>query len=80
MTSRIKLRSGGQVVRPSLESDDEYGIAHRLRYSPDSISRGDQLTLAEIVDTYGYLLIGANRAERDRICNEAREAVRNERL
>jgi|TARA_R100000482_G_scaffold124710_1_gene78535 hypothetical protein len=72
MSERIAIPGGGSWVRPALESDDEYGLGWKLRYSPDAISRADQIALAEIVDAYGYLLLKTTRDQRDRICRGIR--------
>jgi hypothetical protein len=75
VTERIAVPGGGVWVRPALESDDEYGLGWKLRYSPDKISRADQITLAEIVDAYGYLLVETTQEQRDRACREIRAAL-----
>lgn len=77
MTTRIALAEGGIWVRPALESDEECGLGWKLRYAPDRISRADQLTLAQIVDAYGYLLLETTRDQRDRICRGIREQMRS---
>lgn len=75
MTERIAIPGGGVFVRPALESDDEHGLGWKLRYTPNSISRADQLTLAEIVDAYGYLLVQTTQAQRDHICRSIRASL-----
>jgi len=78
MTERIAVPGGGVWVRPALESDDEYGLGWKLRYAPDSISRADQITLAQIVDAYGYLLLETTREQRDLACRHIRAAITSE--
>lgn len=78
MTERIAIPDGGVWVRPTLESDDRDALSWKLRYAPDSISRADQLTLAQIVDAYGYLLLETTSEQRDRICRDIRAAIEKE--
>lgn len=56
-TKRINLPDGTSWPRPELETDDEYGIGHWLRYAdPRSLTRDDLLQAASIIDAYGYLV------------------------
>lgn len=58
MSNRVlKLTDESSIPRPALESDEEYGLGHKLTYSPrDSITRADLLHAAWIIHTYGALL------------------------
>ena len=42
----------------------------RLRYSPDSITREDQLVLASILGSYSYMMYDTNRATRDLVSKD----------
>jgi len=54
---RVELSDGSTWPRPALESDQEYGIGHRLRYAPmESLTRDDLLLAASVIDAYGYLV------------------------
>lgn len=64
--------------RPAMERDDEHGIAWKLRYQPDRISRAEQIEAAETMDAYAYLLCETTQAQRDRICRGVREALAKE--
>ncbi|WP_442575887.1 hypothetical protein ACSBPH_01675 [Microbacterium sp. F51-2R] len=78
MTERIAVPDGGIWVRPSLERDDEVGLGWKLRHAPDSLSRADQITLAEIVDAYGYLLVQSTTEQRNRVCAAIRRHIHRE--
>lgn len=55
--SRLHLPDGTSWPRPALESDDRYGVGHRLRYDdPASLTRAELLEAASIIDAYGRLV------------------------
>lgn len=60
MSERIYLADGSSWPRPALESDPDYGIGHKLRYTPlDKITRENLVEAAGIIDAYGYLMVEA---------------------
>ncbi len=48
-------------------------LGYALRYAPDSLTRGQQLTLASIVDAY-LQMVGDPAAKRNMVCRQIREA------
>lgn len=70
MSKHIVLSDGSSWTLPAVESDDEYGVGHTLRYGTPS--RSDLLVAASIIDAYGYLLVQSTREKRDLVCREIR--------
>ena len=73
--SSIKISDGSSFPRPALESDEDYGIGHKLRYGTPTSS--DLLVAASVIDAYGYLVVSSTRETRDRVCREIRAALRD---
>ena len=73
MTRHITTSDGSSWPRPALESDEEYGIGHKLRYGKPT--RSDLLVAASIIDSYGYLVMQATQKKRDLVCREIRAAA-----
>lgn len=60
--------------------DDTYGLEHRLRYTPDLLTREDQLVLASVVAAYVYLTSGHLTHEEAFVSlRRAREATKKAR-
>jgi hypothetical protein len=76
MNARMKLSDGSSWPRPSLERDDEYGIAHRLIYG--NPTQADLVEAASIIGAYGYLVVDASRQKRDLVVREIKAALRGE--
>lgn len=77
--AEVKVSDGSVWPRPALESDEHYGVGHRLRYTPvEDISRGDLLEAAAIVSAYEYLVGVSTQAKRDLVCREVRAALKKE--
>ncbi|WKW86358.1 hypothetical protein SEA_BUDSKI_81 [Gordonia phage Budski] len=78
-SSRIKLSDGSSWPRPALESDDEYGVGHRLRYLPqDKLTREDLLLAATICDSYGYMVVELTQRRRNAVCSEIQQQLRGD--
>ena len=73
MTKRVNVSDGSSWPRPALESDEEYGVGHKLRYGTPT--RGDLLMASSIIDAYGYLVMVSTREKRDLVCREIRSAA-----
>lgn len=73
MSEQVILSDGSSWPRPALESDEEYGVGHTLRYG--SPTRSDLLVAASIIDAYGYLVMESTRDKRDLVCREIRAAA-----
>lgn len=69
----ITLSDGSAWPRPALESDEVYGIGHRLRHGV--LSDDDLMEAAAIIDAYGYLVVESTRERRDFVCREIRAAL-----
>lgn len=77
--TRLTLSDGSSWPRPPLESDDEYGVENRLRYTPISnLTAEDLMEAASIVSAYNYLVLGSTREKRDLVCREIREQLKGE--
>lgn len=77
MARRVNI-DGGSWPRPALERDEEFGIAHRLRYAPaESITREDMLTAAAIIDAYG-VLVTSTQYRAARVVRGMKAALRSE--
>ena len=59
----LKVENGTTWPRPSLESDEHFGPAHRATYSPDALTRGDLLYLASVAYAYGHLVTEPSAAK-----------------
>jgi hypothetical protein len=76
MSKPVIVSDGSSWPRPALESDDEYGIGHLLRYGTPT--RSDLLVAASVIDAYGYLIMESTREKRDLVCREMRTAAKEE--
>lgn len=65
---RLILADGSSWPRPSLESDEQYGLAHKLRYGESS--RADILAAAEVISAYEYLVVEVSQRRRNEVCSE----------
>lgn len=54
---------------------DTDGIEWKLRYSPESMTRADQLYAASIVSAYGYLICEMTAKERQSVVSEIRRCM-----
>jgi hypothetical protein len=71
----------GTVWPVNLTGDeDTYGLEHRLRYSPEALTREDQLVLASVVASYVHLTSGhLTHGEAFVSLRRARKATRKSR-
>jgi len=69
---RIVAEDGSTMTWPN--PTDPRELEWRLRYSPDSITRGDEMALASLVHAYGYL-IGLDARTRQRRVMQIRESA-----
>lgn len=77
MEQYVVLSDGSRFPRPALESDEQNGLAWKMRYREGSLSRSDQLSIANIIDAYGYLVMGMTNERRNKVCQEIkRETLR----
>ena len=76
---RLTLSDGSSWPRPAIESDDEYGTGHKLRYTPASnLTASDLMEAASIIDSYNYLVVESTREKRDLVCREIREQLKEQ--
>ena len=73
--TRITVSDGSSWPRPSIESDDDSGIAWKLTHAPDQLTRPDLLEAASIISAYGHLVVSSTRSERDLVCRDIRAAL-----
>lgn len=52
----LKVGNGSTWPCPALESDENFGPAHRAIYNPDSLTRADLMYLASVAHAYGHLV------------------------
>ena len=71
----VKLSDGSSFPLALSLDPDEYGIEWRLRYAPDSITRGDLFHLAAIVSAYNVLIYESNREKRDLVSRDMKQAM-----
>ena len=76
MTKHVEVSDGSSWPRPALESDEEYGIGHKLRYGTPTES--DLLVAASVIDAYGYLIMASTREKRDLVCREIRAVAQKD--
>ena len=76
MNTRIKISGGSSWPRPSLESDEELGLAWMLTYGTPS--RDHLLEAAATIRAYDYLVGCSTRVKRDLVCREIRATLRAE--
>lgn len=55
MSARLKLADGSSWPAPDYGDEDHDSLGWRLRYQADTLTRVEQLTIAEIVSSYNYL-------------------------
>ena len=67
--TRITVSDGSTWPRPALESDENYGVGHGLRYAGD-LTQAERMEAAAIIDAYGYLLVEASRQTRELVARE----------
>lgn len=61
--------------------EDAYGLENKLRYTPGTLTREDQLVLASVVAAYVHLTSGhLTQGEAFRSLRRAREAARRARV
>lgn len=57
------------------EPDSDTGIGWKLTYSPESMTRADQMYAASIVSAYGYLICEMNARDRQSVVSEIRRCM-----
>lgn len=71
MTVANRYVSFGEMTWPRPDTD----LGWRLRYTPESLTRSDQLVLASIVDAYQELVTGKTVARRNACIAGIRKAM-----
>lgn len=71
---RVPGEDGSVMTWPNPTDPTE--LEWRLRYSPESITRGDQLAIASVLSAYGYL-IGLDARTRQRRVMQIRRAIKD---
>lgn len=66
----LYTRVGDEMTWPSFNLGD---LEYRLRHSPESIKRGEELFLASVLAAYRTLIL-QTQSERNEICKALREA------
>lgn len=72
-----KSRTFPSPIEPA---SDENGVAWKLRYAPQSMSREDQMYAAAIVSAYAYLICEMNAKDRQSVVSEIRRLLFAEEL
>lgn len=67
--SYLHLSQGRTFPNPSTE------LGWKLRYSPESITREDQMVLASMVSAYSYLTLEISQKQRNEVCQSIKEEV-----
>lgn len=62
---KVVAEDGSRMTWP--DPTDPRELDWRLRYAPDSITRGDQMALASIVSAYAYLISLDARTRQKRV-------------
>lgn len=57
------------------EPNSDTGIAWKLTYSPESMTRADRMYAASIVSAYGYLICEMNARDRQSVVSEIRRCM-----
>lgn len=76
--SRITVSDGSSWPRPSLESDDDLGLAWKMAHAPEEITWAELHEAASIISAYGHLVAMSTQAKRDLVCRDIRAALREE--
>ena len=74
MSTRIRFDDGSSWPRPELESDDLYGIGHRLRYARE-LTSSERMAAAAVVDAYGYLIVEMTQERRNKVCAQIKSSL-----
>ena len=74
MSTHIRFDDGSSWPRPALESDEEYGIGHRLRYARE-LTLSERMAAAEVVDAYGYLILEMTQGRRNEVCSQIKSSL-----
>lgn len=69
---RLKQISDGSYWNGIKEASD---LDWKLRYAPDSITRGDILAAASIIESYVYMIAETTQKKRDLVCRDLRSIV-----
>lgn len=76
----IRFGEDGDTVcfpRPEMEADDR-SVGWLLRYSPQNMTRADELFAASVLSAYGHLVIDATDRKVRHVRREIRKAMTDE--
>jgi len=74
VSTHIRFDDGSSWPRPALESDEEYGIGHRLRYARE-LTSSERMEAASVIAAYGYLIVEMTQERRNKVCAQIKSSL-----